>query len=126
MSRARWFRLPSSPSPRSRKNSVENTAPFRNALGRVTGGNPGNSGGKKGRSGRRPDWIKTFCDDLLASPASKRQVKEILADKNHPAFATMWKAVCDRAHGKPDQTLQHSGTIVIREKREPRVLIADN
>jgi hypothetical protein len=26
--------------------------PFRDALGRLTGGNPGNSGGKKGRSGR--------------------------------------------------------------------------
>jgi hypothetical protein len=38
----------------------------------------------------------------------------------------MWKAAGDRAHGKAEQPLQHSGTIVIREKREPRVLIADN
>jgi hypothetical protein len=82
--------------------------------------------GNRGGTGRPPNWLREFCDNLLASPKCKRQVKEILEDKSHPAFATMWKAVSDRAHGKPEQTLEHSGTIVIREKREPRVLIADN
>ena len=82
--------------------------------------------GVKGRSGRKPNWLREFCDDLLASPKCKQQVKEILNDKSHPAFATMWKAVSDRAHGKPEQPIEHGGTIVIREKREPRTLIADN
>ena len=84
------------------------------------GGNPKRNGG------RPPNWLREFCDDLLASPKCKAQVKAILEDKTHPAFATMWKAVSDRAHGKPEQPLEHSGIIVIREKREPRVLIADN
>ena len=82
--------------------------------------------GVKGRSGRKPDWLRQFCDDLLASAACKKQVKEILADKSHPAFATMWKAVSERAHGKPEQPIDHGGEVVIRVKREPRSLIADN
>jgi hypothetical protein len=90
------------------------------------GAHPGNTGGKKGRSGRPPNWLREFCDNLLASPKCKAAVRAILSDANHPAFATMWKAAGDRAHGKAEQPLQHSGTIVIREKREPRVLIADN
>jgi hypothetical protein len=76
------------------------------------GAHPGNTGGKKGRSGRRPDWLKTFCDNLLASPKCKAQVKAILADKDHPAFATMWKAAGDRAHGKPDQKVDVNVNVV--------------
>jgi hypothetical protein len=91
------------------------------------GAHEGNTGGKKGRSGRRPDWLKEFCDDLLASPASKRQVKEILSDKNHPAFATMWKAVAERAHGKADQNVNLSGKVQVNVRREPRpMIVVDN
>lgn len=64
------------------------------------GGTPGNAGG-----GRPPNWLRDFCDDLLASEACKKQVEEILADKEHPAFATMWKAAGDRAKGKPAQSI---------------------
>ena len=90
------------------------------------GAHPGNTGGKKGRSGRKPSWLREFCDDLLASPKTKAAVRAILADDKHPAFAAMWKAVSDRAHGKAEQQINHGGTIVIREKREPRTLIVDN
>lgn len=69
------------------------------------GAHPGNTGGKKGRSGRRPNWLREFCDGLLASRKCKAQVKAILEDSSHPAFATMWKAVGERAHGKPEQQL---------------------
>ena len=69
------------------------------------GAHPGNTGGKKGRSGRRPDWLKQFCDDLLADEAAKAQVTAILRDKDHAAFPTMWKALADRAHGKPKESL---------------------
>lgn len=72
------------------------------------GAHPGNTGGKKGRSGRRPDWLREFCDSLLASPKCKAQVKAVLSDKDHPAFATMWKAVGERAHGKPEQPIKLS------------------
>ena len=91
------------------------------------GGTPGNSGGKKGRSGRRPEWLREFCDDLLASPKCKAQVKAILADKDHPAFATMWKAVAERAHGKADQNVNHRGKVQVNVRREPRpMIVVDN
>jgi hypothetical protein len=66
-------------------------------------------GGKKGRSGRKPEWLRRWCDDLLANASAKSQVQAILSDKDHPAFAAMWRAVADRAHGKPHQAVEHTG-----------------
>ena len=61
-----------------------------------TGGNPGNRGG-----GRPANKFREWCADLLAKPEVEAQVEEILTDKSHPAHATMWKALADRAYGKP-------------------------
>lgn len=77
------------------------------------GNHPGNTGGKKGRSGRKPDWIKAFCDNLLADPKAQQQVKEILQDKNHAAFSRMWVALADRAHGRPKETVDINKTEVV-------------
>src|SRR5688500_455232 len=60
-------------------------------------------------AGRPPDEFKEMCRRLLADPRAERAVAEILCDKNHPAFATMWRAVSDRAYGRPTQPLEHSG-----------------
>ena len=44
------------------KNPVKNPVrPQRDALGRLRGGNPGNSGGKPGRSGRPKDQVRAAC-----------------------------------------------------------------
>jgi hypothetical protein len=67
-------------------------------------GNPGNKGG-----GRPPNWLKDWCDELLAKPDSKKQVEEILANKDHAAFATMWAKVAERAHGKAKESVEISG-----------------
>ena len=61
--------------------------------------------GHRGAGGRPPNWLKDFCDDLLADSKCKTQVKAILQDKDHPAFATMWSRVAERAHGKAEQTV---------------------
>lgn len=58
-------------------------------------------------AGRPPNWLKEFCDDLLADKKAKAQVSAIIKDKNHPAYATMWKALADRAAGKPVQAHEH-------------------
>lgn len=63
-------------------------------------GNPGNAGG-----GRSPNWLVDKCDELLADPASWAAVEKIAKNPRHPAFATMWKALCDRAHGRPRQSV---------------------
>lgn len=72
------------------------------------GAHDGNTGGKKGRSGRKPDWLREFCDQQLANPKCKAAVRKILSDPEHPAFATMWKAAGERAHGKPEQPIKLS------------------
>jgi hypothetical protein len=84
------------------------------------GGNPKRNGG------RPPNWLREFCDSLLASAKCKAQVKAILQDSKHPAFAAMWKAVSERAHGKPESPVEHSGEVAIRVIREPRALLGDN
>lgn len=85
-------------------------------------GDPRAGHGKKGRSGRKPNWLKDWCDDLLARPDTKEQVELILADKDHPAFRAMWQAVADRAHGKPAQPVQlagaEGGPLTIKVTRE--------
>jgi hypothetical protein len=74
------------------------------------GTDPRRGCGKKGRSGRKPDWLKQFCDDLLADKTAQGQIRAILHNKDHPAFSTMWKAVADRAHGKPTAAVELSGS----------------
>src|SRR5688572_15462436 len=68
-------------------------------------------------AGRPPTWLRESCDELLYSPKCQAQVKAILEDRNHPAFATMWKAVADRAHGKPTERIESEAT---ENQREPQ------
>lgn len=84
----------------------------------LVGGKPGNKGG----TGRPPEWLKAFCDEILADPRCTSAVESILADREHPMFATMWKACADRAHGKPVQAVTHSGEVGlnVRYNREGR------
>jgi hypothetical protein len=66
--------------------------------------------GNKGGTGRPPNWLRDWCDDLLAKPENKEQVELILGDRDHAAYSQMWKAVADRAHGKPAQSITHGVT----------------
>lgn len=96
----------------ARQQASKKTTPERTFIpgkhgGRLNlGGTPGNKGG-----GRRPDWLKDWCDDLLAKQESKAQVEAVLGNAKHPAYASMWKAVADRAHGRPKETVEHQGEI---------------
>jgi hypothetical protein len=57
-------------------------------------------------AGRPPDWLKAFCDSALADQRTRKVVTEILHDSEHPAVVAMWKAVADRAHGRPMQSMK--------------------
>jgi hypothetical protein len=83
------------------ENTVPNTVPGKNG-GRLRVGNPGNKGG-----GRQPEWFKELCRDMIASPKARKSVTLILANPDHPHFASMWKAVSDRGYGKPEQPINH-------------------
>ena len=65
------------------------------------GAHAGNTGGKKGRSGRKPDALKAACAEALDSPDVQDAVRRILSDADHPAWATVFKAVASYAYGPP-------------------------
>lgn len=67
----------------------------------LSGGIPGHPG----TGGRPANWLKEFCDDLLADPKCKAEVRAVLKDRKHPAFSSMWAKVSDRAHGRPVQPI---------------------
>lgn len=83
----------------------------------ATGHDPrrGRGGGKKGRSGRRPNWYKEWCESLLTRASTRKSVRRILRDPDHPAFATMWKALADRAFGKPGQSIEVEGRLTLAD-----------
>lgn len=56
-------------------------------------------------AGRPPNEFKQWCAGLLDDPECRSQVEEILRDKKHPAFPTMFRTVADRAHGKPKESV---------------------
>lgn len=84
------------------------TRPGRNG-GRL---NSGGVVGVKGRSGRKPNWLKDFCDDLLADPKSRKVIERAMhGEEIPPTTVAMWKAVAERAHGKPKETVEHQGQV---------------
>lgn len=87
------------------QNSVQNSAVMRLGNGQLIGGNPGNSGGKKARSGRKTAEIAGRAERLLNKPKARRALEAVITNENHPHYAAMWKALADRAYGKPAQSL---------------------
>jgi len=68
-------------------------------------------GPKKGapNAGRPRNEHILWCQRAVSTPAAEKEVLAVLKDRNHPAFATMWKALTDRGYGKPTQPLEHTG-----------------
>lgn len=82
----------------------------------LTGGVPGNAGG----TGRPPNWLKQWCDDMLADPAARVALQRALQGEDVPATTlTAWKLVSERAHGKPLQAVELSGEVGTRIVRVP-------
>lgn len=68
-------------------------------------------GPKKGapNAGRPPNEHLEWCRRMVSSPGAEKAVEAVLEDAQHPAFSTMWKAVAERAYGKPAQAVTVSG-----------------
>lgn len=86
------------------------------------GAHPGNTGGKAGRSGRKPDEFKALCAELVSNTQTIRAAGEILADRGHPAWASVFRAIAPYGYGAPPQTLEVTGgtanELVIRVRHE--------
>lgn len=94
------------PSKRAAKTAIARI-PQKHGGALLAGGVPGNKGG----TGRPPNWLRDWCDELLANEKAKQQVEEILQDKDHQAYHQMWKAVSERAAGKPSMSLEVKGEV---------------
>lgn len=78
----------------------------------VKGADPRRGHGLKGRSGRKPNWLKEWCDDMLSDPASRQVVERAMRGEEIPATTiAMWKAVADRAAGRPVQSVEVNATV---------------
>ena len=84
----------------------------------LSGGLPGNRGG-----GRTPDAFKRWCADQLAGPDREAAVEKVLRDSSHPAYSAMWKAVADRAYGRPKESVEHSGSIGAVIEHQPLTIL---
>jgi hypothetical protein len=78
------------------------------------GAHPGNTGGKKGRSGRKPDEFKKLCMRLASRGQTVKAVRSILKDDKHPAFMGALKWATENGYGKAKETIEHGGGILVR------------
>jgi hypothetical protein len=88
-------------------------------------GNPGNTGGKKGRSRPLPQEVRELCRQLWYSPAAIKSLEAILADDRHPHWAHVWKELGNRAFGKADQPITGPGGGPIQHELV-RIYLPDN
>ena len=52
--------------------------------------------------GRPKDRFKKWCRKLVMDKRTKRSVRQILRDKDHPAYKAMWSEIAAHGFGKPD------------------------
>jgi hypothetical protein len=78
-------------------------------------GNPGNSGGKKGRSGRRPDKWKLWCQKVVSGKSAQREIRRVLRNRAHPAFATMVKFLGEQGFGKAEANVNVKGKMTLED-----------
>ena len=72
----------------------------------LLGGKRGNKGG-----GRKPDEFKALCRELVSGAKTMENVREILADTNHPHFMSALKWAAEHGYGKAKETVEHQGTM---------------
>jgi len=83
-----------------------------NGKGRLPlGAHPWNTGGKKGRSGRKPNAFKEMCRLLASSDLVWQSVQLILMNPNHPSFNGALKWASENGYGKPAQKIDVRGDI---------------
>lgn len=78
------------------------------------GNHPGNTGGKKGRSGRKPDAFKNFLAKLRQDPTALAALKAAASDSESRAFGSAWKLISEYDENKPAEKRQIVGPIEVR------------
>jgi len=90
------------------------------------GAHPGNTGGKKGRSGRKPGPFKAMLAKLRQSPELAASLEAAIADHESRAFPAALKVITDYDDDKPAEKHAIVGPVVVhvRITREGRRVTA--
>lgn len=67
------------------------------------GAHPGNTGGKKGRSGRKPNEFKDFLAKARQNPKVQKALLTALKDPESRGFSSALKVLTDYDEQKPGQ-----------------------
>lgn len=89
----------------------------RNGAVMIAGGHPGNTGGKKGRSGRKPRLFKEFCKKVIESPKIQNRILGHLTSPATKAseFTSLINTLASYVEEKPRQTLKHEGGMTLEQ-----------
>ncbi len=82
-----------------------------NGVALPVGNHPGNTGGKKGRSGRRN--LAKFLAKLREDPKAQRALLKSARDEASRNFSTSWKLAADYDTEKPAQRSEVKGELTI-------------
>lgn len=70
-----------------------------------TGAHPGNSGGKKGRSGRPPELFRQWARALYDDPKVRREIERVLRDSTSRHYAAVHRALLPYVEATRDAEL---------------------
>ena len=83
----------------------------------------GPGGGKKGRSGRKPDAWKEMMRKLVNRRSTLAALKRVLKNPQHPAWSGALKFAAEQAYGKPTQEIAIEAKLTLEDllsrSREP-------
>lgn len=90
------------------------------------GAHPGNTGGKKGRSGRRPEAFKNFLAKLRRDPRLHASLEQAIANPESRGFSSALKLLTEYDDDKPVEKKELSGKleVLVRVAREGRRVTA--
>lgn len=79
-----------------------------------TGRHPGNTGGKKGRSGRPPNELRAFLAALRSDPAVQAALRAALLDHTSRGFGVALRILAAYDEDKPAQKQQIVGPLEVQ------------
>ena len=78
------------------------------------GAHPGNTGGKKGRSGRRPVKFSAFLKSLRDKPEVQEAIEDAATDADSKGFQAVLRVMADYDTDRPADKHQIVGPIEVR------------
>ena len=100
----------------AKKKTDKKTGPTRLPNGQLVGGNPGNSGGKKGRSGRPANKFREYCREIFEKNELLIKATRMACDEEEKAHdrldAIKW--IAEQGYGKAPAELKIDGELTCK------------